>query len=96
MITLICELFRPEEAIFFRFLAGFGECYTTKSSRPVAVPLLSLKEFCSAPEADTMSSVLQLHKKPAYRFSQTRKIICEYRFLSVIIDILIVTYIVFG
>ena len=75
-----------------------GSGSVTRQNRHVliAVPLLSLKEFCSAPEADTMSSVLQLHKKPAYRFSQTRKIICEYRFLSVIIDILIVTYIVFG
>ena len=41
----------------------------------IAEPLLSLKEFCSTPEANSMSSVLQLHKKPVYRFSQTKKII---------------------
>ena len=58
--------------------------YVTRRNRHVLilVPLLILKEFYRVPEADSMSSVLDLHEKPVYRFSQTRKIICVRIFVS--------------
>ena len=80
MITSICGLFRPEEAISSWVLAGFGECYATKFSHPDCSAPVEFEGVLQHSEVDSMSTVLLLHKKPVYRFSQTRKIICVYIF----------------
>ena len=59
---------------------GWGSVMRRNRLVLIKVPLLMLKEFYGAPEADNISFVLHLHKKPVFRFSQMH--IYSYKFVS--------------